>query len=349
MRLQSTILPVQTSYLVGIIALILAAAAAYFTFGSTSERPAEIFGVAATDTFAGATRITVRDGKERVTLSRESDRWVVAEKDGYPARQEDVAALLRRLRDPSVLREILEDAGGRSEIGVGSEEGSWNQRIVIESDGGGELELIVGTVRSAPGSQDMTAMPVRRAGSDRVWLVDADLRAPAKPMDWIDPQILAVPRTQISELRTLPVSGEPVVLKRPSPEATNLEPANLPDDDTAIEPGAATGPAGAFTRLVFDDVRRADRAAPPDDGETGQVRTLAGTVVTYWFEEIDGSTWARFGVDRAEVSGDDETTESQAVAGVWTPRHVDLRDWAFRLPDYASERLRRGISDLPSR
>ena len=87
---------------------------------------------------------------------------------------------------------------------------------MIDGPDGNSLELIVGGVRSAPGSEDMTAVPVRRADTDRVWLVDADLRAPADPMAWIDPQVLGVPRGQIDELRTLPMSGEPLVLQRPS-------------------------------------------------------------------------------------------------------------------------------------
>ena len=289
MRLKSTILPVPTPYLVGIIVVILAAAAAYFSFGSTSERPTEIFGAAATDTVASATRITVRDGDGRVTLRREADHWGVAEKDGYPAIQDDVARLLERIRTPGALRQLSTNRDGWADIGVGTDDGDWDRRIVIDGPDGNTLTLVVGGARSAPGSEDMTAVPVRRADTDRVWLVDADLRAPAKPLAWIDPQVLGVPRSQISELRTLPASGEPLVLRRPSPEATTLEATNLPDGDTPIQPGAATEPAGTFTRLVFEDVRRADPTSPPDEN-AGRLRTLAGTVISYWFEEIDAHT-----------------------------------------------------------
>ena len=352
MRLQSTILPISTSYLLGLIAVLVAATAAYFTFGSTGERPAEIFGAAATDTLAAATRITVRDGDERVTLRRESDRWVVAEKDGYPAVQDDVARLLDRIRTPGALRQISTDRDRWADIGVGTDDGAWDRRIVIDGPDGDTLALVVGVSRSAPGSKDMTAVPVRRADTDRVWLVDADLRAPAGPMAWIDPQVLAVPRGQIGELRTLPASGEPLVLRRSSPEATHLEAVNLPDGDTPIQPGAATEPAKAFTRLVFEDVRRADPAGPPDEN-AGRLRTLAGTVVSYWFEEIDGSTWARFAVDQDEPAGYDDGPEADPdageEAGIWTPPGVNLADWAFRLPAYEIERMRRAVSELPRR
>ena len=352
MRLKSTILPVPTSYLLAVIVVVLAAAAAYFTFGSTAERPTEIFGAAATDTLAGPTGITVRDGEARVTLSREPERWVVAEKDGYPAVQDDVARLLERIRAPGALRQMSLDRDRWVDIGVSTDEGSWDRRIVIDGPDGNSLELIVGGVRSAPGSEDMTAVPVRRADTDRVWLVDADLRAPADPMAWIDPQVLGVPRGQIDELRTLPTSGEPLVLQRPSPEATSLEPVNLPETDGPLQPGAATEPAGVFTRLVFEDVRRVDPAGPPDEN-VGRLRTLAGTVVTYWFEEIDGASWVRFAVDEAEPAGYDDAPEAEPDAGeepgIWTPPGVNLADWAFRLPAYAVEGIRRSVSDLPTR
>ena len=124
MRLKSTILPVPTSYLLAVIVVVLAAAAAYFTFGSSAERPTEIFGAAATDTLAGPTGITVRDGEARVTLSREPERWVVAEKDGYPAVQDDVARLLERIRAPGALRQMSMDRDRWADIGVSTDEGS---------------------------------------------------------------------------------------------------------------------------------------------------------------------------------------------------------------------------------
>jgi hypothetical protein len=80
---------------------------------------------------------------------------------------------------------------------------------------------------------------------------------------------------------------------------------------------------------------------------------LAGTVVSYWFEEIDGASWVRFAVEEVEPAGYDDGPESDPAAGeeagIWTPPGVNLADWSFRLPAYAVERMRRSAADLPSR
>lgn len=348
--------PLSTAVLIIVTAALATAAATLLYLDRGPDAPdagvgREIFREQAA-VLADPHELAINDGDQPTTLRRDGELWRVIEKDGYPARQDLVSKLLERLRDPRALRRVAVAEGDFADLGVGTDEGAWQRRISVEDQTGARLEIVVGKDRSAPGSSDMTAVHVRRAGSDTVWLVDADLRAAAGPMDWLDTQALTLPRGEIDELRTAPPSGEPLVLRRPSPDAAGLEPVDRPDEDAQLEPGAVTEPVSAFTAVVFEDVRRADDTAPPETG-TGMVRTVPGSTVTYWFQEIDGETWARFAVERPQRVGNDiekadETGTESPEPGLRTPDNVRLEDWAFRLPPYTLERMRRALSDIPT-
>jgi hypothetical protein len=303
-------------------------------------------------------RIRIRppgDGVPGATLHRADGAWHVAEMADYPAVADRVTAFLDTLTGARQLGEAEPDDVAETMADGGETESTGWRRITLQDgDGATVLETRIGPQVSSPKARDLTATYVGGAGGNPVWLADLEVsRNIAEPQSWIDPAILAFARERIAAVRTAPLDGEPLQIRRIADATGEFEAVDLDRElkaDKAWKIGDLTVP---FTDLTFRQVRSAEAAG---DEWPGFVKTTDGLVLRFAVSREAGSYWARFKLDASEhtaTGSDEDGTTETGETGDLPERDLNalrarIQGREFQLPEYTANRMIRPRASLES-
>lgn len=284
-----------------------------------------------------AASLAIRQGEQSVTLHQQDDRWTVKEKGDYPAKFQDIKALLLTLADlegaePKTARPELYDRIGVEDPAPGND-----ATLVTVADGGGAeiLRLILGdnaSTGSAP------ARFVRVGSEPQSWLVNASINAPADPLSWVDREIIRLSADLVSHVRA-ERDGETLAIVRESGGSFTVE--GLPLDRVAKPAPELRRYAGALSFLSFTDLEPLDESAVPTDALlTTFTRTDGvGLPIRSWQE--GEQRWITIGVTRPPA--EDLTEEARLQADDYEQRFTG---WRFALDEFRFEQLRPSVEDL---
>lgn len=222
---------------------------------------------------ADVTEVRLQDAREQVTLVNKGDRWVVQERDGYPANVQDIASLLVKLVELKVTQAetvgasllprvdlLAPGQGGSEKDGVGT--------LVEFKDKSGKViaSLVLGKkvlkkepLNPLPNARD--GVPAGRyvlvSGSkDKVVVVSDPLNvAEAKPGKWLSKDFFKVDR--VKTLAVGPEGAAPEWKITRDVEWGQWQFAGA----GAVNASSAVSAVNALGNLGFDDV-----AVKPEDG-----------------------------------------------------------------------------------
>ncbi|NJN46056.1 MAG: DUF4340 domain-containing protein, partial [Candidatus Competibacteraceae bacterium] len=206
------------------------------------------------------TRLQVQiAGSDPATVERQGERWVVAEKNGYPAdtgllRQELLTlAQLERVEAMTSMPEKYERLGLRAI----DQEGSAARQIQVWAGGQPLVQMLAG--KSGPGNGTY----VRLLDDPQSWLSSANITLPSRPEDWLDKALLSLTQNQIHRIVLESPEGETYTLTNPDPNALSFMLEPIPEGKR-VKMGEPQRIAGALNALRLTDVV-ADTAAPEHD------------------------------------------------------------------------------------
>lgn len=320
--------------------------------------------------------VVIEAEDQSVTFTRGANGgWTIAEEDGYPALDARVNKLLTEFGAMPALDRFELDETRMAELGVSDRQAGEGGRYVRLLDGEGEAvkSFIVGRKRSAPGAQNLSAYYLREEGAAEVWLADAELDASTDPLDWLDPEVLSLPREHLAEVVTAPPQGEPVHIQREEPGDAGFVGVNVPEGMDLEGPWVLNELAVPFTAMMFEDVAEAREPLETGGDGQGMVRTFGGVRIWYAVDtEGEGEYWVRFAVEEAPAAPgwrpgeaadgeataeetDNEAAEDAPADPTGLPREPvesvealqeRLTPWRFRVPEYTARRLLTSLDDL---
>jgi hypothetical protein len=290
-----------------------------------------------------------------VTLHLADGAWHVAELADYPVVRGRVAAFLDTLVDARRLGEaspgdVAETMGETGDSGA-TERAGWRRITLADGDGNTVLAGRIGPQVSSPKARDLSATYVSAGGGETVWLADLELeRDIADARNWVEPEILGLARERIAAVRTAPLSGEPLHIRRIEGATGEFEAVGLTRElmaDTAWKIGDLTVP---FTDLAFRQVRKTDDA---DGAWPGFVKTTDGLVLRFAVTKADDGYWARFKLDASEMAPTEDRAGDDGDAATAPARDLDalrarIQGRMFQLPDYTANRMIRPRESLES-
>lgn len=273
-------------------------------------------------------------------LSRNGDRWSVAQRDGYAADVGKVGVLLQNLAELKTLEAKTADPASYPAIGVEdvSAPSAQGVRVVVTGPGGAELvNLIVG--KSASG---LEATYVRKAGEAASWLVNR-LPLTRTPGAWIAPLVFHVDTDRIHQA-TFRIAGKPEVVVT---KATRSTPDFAVSGKPLSKPSAANGVAAGLIAVEADDVAQAASLAERPVAARATYRMFDGLVLELTGWEIDGNYWLgvspSFDARLAERFANDKPPENSNPAFSRTPEQAKqeadrlverVNGRAYRIPSY---------------
>ena len=270
-----------------------------------------------------------------VTIHKQGEQWIVAERANYPADVSKLRKLLLALSDAKIREEKTSNPASYSVIGVEdpSLPGAAGTQIdVIAQDG--KHAVIVG---KSVGEGSF----VRRAGEKISYIVEPGISFEAEPRFWIDTRLLDLPADKIQRIEVKPAGGPSYMVHRiaaPSDNNKSTASAGAP----AAAPFALDGvPSGrkaadsallapsptAFSGLAADDVA----AAGDLDFSNPSIATLTmsdGKIVAFTGATIGDKRWIQV---------------TQPTDAALTARTVGR---AFEIPSYRYDAIFRPLEQL---
>ena len=169
-------------------------------------------------------RVVGAGAETLVTLERRPDRWVIVEKQGYPADIAKIRAALLALAEARIIEEKTSNPSYYDRLGV--------EPVDSEAASGVELIAYAGDdVRAAVviGAADSQALQfVRASDAATSYLVDRQIEVPRDATGWVDPVILDVSSERIAAVRIEHPDGEVVHIEKPDAAAADFTVADLP-------------------------------------------------------------------------------------------------------------------------
>lgn len=273
-----------------------------------------------------------------VTLERSGDRWVVAERDGYPADAVKVRRLVLDLAALRIREHKTAEPTRYANIGVqdlDAPQADGARISVVLPDA--TLALIAGKPAGSRGTY------VRRVGESRSALVEPAISPDRDPRLWLDRSLLRIPFDRIRTIEVRP-RGRPAytITREGAGDGEFVFTGRQPvpgADATAV--GSAL--AQAVAALDLEDLRRGDDGRDAAAVATVTYRTFDGLLLSIDGWKDEEASWIAL---RAATDGDQATEAARDEASTLQVRHAG---WQYRVPGYIHDGIFRPIGDDTAR
>jgi hypothetical protein len=280
--------------------------------------------------------VRVSRGAAKIDFANVAGRWVVVDKDNYPAAPEKLRALFLGLATLTLVEPETADGKPRPPLDLADPATGASTLIALRGRAGNTVaEAIVGDSPrgSLPGGAD--AVLVRRPGEDAAVAARGSLDLPPDQLGWIDRGIIDIAQARIASVTLTGPDGAALVLRRDKP-GEGFSVAGLPDAAKARPDGRLSEIAGALAGLVLDDVKPlAMMEFPPGRAASAVFAAFDGLAVTLRLVEYDGADWVAIAGSGTGAAAAESGAINDAVAR-----------WAYKIPAARAKLLRTRLGDL---
>lgn len=263
--------------------------------------------------------LAVKHADAGLTLERRDDKWVVAEKGGYPADEAKVRQALLGLAELTFVEPKTAKPDLYPRLDVEDLKPGAKSADVEAKDASGKTiaELIVGKRRPDQLGGGNDGIYVRRLGEAQSWLAKGSLDVTGDAKEWLDKKIAAIPPARIKSVRMTHADGSTLTVEREKPE-DKFAVAGAPADTKYKSDFALAEPASFLDNVELTDVQPADKAQLPTDGVTkAEIATFDGLTVAVSAVESNGAQWVRLSATGAGEAAEKEAKDLDAKTGAW--------------------------------
>lgn len=287
-------------------------------------------------------------------IVRDGERWIVPDKARYPASTESVRRLLVGLSELRALEAKTSQPAIYPEIEVENVDAPDAKSVQVSlKDVGGRdvLAVIIGKGRFGRAGAGGDGVYVRKAGDAQAWLAQGRLSVDRELSGWLDKRIADVSRERV---RTVTANAEKqsVSVLREKADDKDFSIRNMPADRKAKSSYDINAVGGAFETLDLEDVRPAAEVNFSASSPTTEAVTFDGLRLSASFVEQDGATWVRFSAkaeppaEPVKTDGDSKLKSAEDVKKEADAINAKVGGWAYKLPAYKVEAMRRKLEDL---
>lgn len=294
--------------------------------------------------------ISRKDGTFRI--ARQDDQWVMPDKSKYPVSVDKVRRLLVGLAELRALEAKTSSPANYPALEVENVDApdAKSVQVALQDGTGANLfSVIVGKSYYGRGA-GTEGVYVREAGEAQAWLAQGRVNVDRDPVAWLERAVVSVPRERVRSV-TIKANGKPLTVNRAAAADKDFALAGLPADRKA-KTYEVNAVGGAFESLELDDVRPAAELNFSNSTPVTEAVTFDGLRVTASFAEQDGATWARFAAkfeaptEPVKAEGETKLKSADEVRKEADAINARVGGWAYKLPNYKVETLRRKFDDL---
>ena|SRR5271167_2136169 len=280
--------------------------------------------------------VTVSREGTTMTLIRDGDSWLVAEKGNYPANAAKISQIVRAMADLTPVEPKTQNPDLYPRLEVEEPGHGKSAMVAVKDKSGGDLaKAIVGKRRYDRLGAGNDGVYLRKPGEAQTWLARGTLDPSGDAASWLDRQIIDISEKKIATVTLTQPDGSKLVISRAAPEA-KFAVEDAPADAKFKSETTTSGPAAALETLDLDDVKPAGELPVPDKD-----------VVTASFTSFDGLT---IDVRLMERDKTDWVAISAIGAGPAEAEAKNIEDkvshWTYAIPAYKANLLKTKLADL---
>ena len=295
--------------------------------------------------------IVLGTADDQIILTRSGNRFVVANKDDYPAKTTEINGVIAACLDIKTAEFVTDNPANHADLGVTEADAAHIVKL-FGTDG----NPITGLLISPPG-KDRPGSYVRLISSNDVYItLDRSWPAGFSDMDFIDTALLNIDRDKIKSV-TITSPDKTYTLKKEGTDSViTLE--NMPDGkklkDTEYEQVFF-----ALTNLSFDDVKKdSSDASDLRFDSTYICRLDDSTVYTFSIAQKDDNTHVKceavftdqtLVTKEREVESEEELKKKEAIllardgAKTFSEKHAG---WIYQIPQDKAGSVTKKLDDL---
>jgi len=296
--------------------------------------------------------IARKDGSFRIV--RDGERWLVPDKSKYPASPDAVRKLLVGLSELRAMEPKTRQEAVYPELEVENIDAPNAKSVQVSlQDGAGHdvLAVLVGKSRFGRGGSAGDGVYIRKVGDAQAWLAQGRLSIDREVNQWLDRRIADVSRERVKSV-TVKNDQQALTVQRAKADDKDFAIKDIPADRKAKSSYDTDAVGGAFETLDLDDVRPAAEVSFSTNSPTTEAITFDGLHVSASFAEKDGATWVRLAAKAAppaqpvKTEGDSKLKSADDVKKEADAINAKVGGWAYKLPAYKVESMRRKMEDL---
>ena len=283
-----------------------------------------------------------------ISIVRTGDGWILQQRDGYPARTDNVRKLLFDIGQLKLIERKTADPGrfDRLQLRDVAQEGSKSSRLVITTAEGETLvDLHVGKHRDSLSGGDPMVY-VRRTDEMQSYLAEGALELKGKAPLWLFREVVDVPQASIERARIVTSDGGRTELERVSADGRDFRIVDLPEDRRIDSQHSVNNAATVLDKLMFDDVRTADGLTFDPSLGHAEFTTKDGVLYTVEFAETPPAEGAEAPTRWMRVQITVPEGASDEVRALAEKHREQTKTWAFRISDWEIQRLTATVDSL---
>ena len=279
--------------------------------------------------------VRVLRGATKVDFANVAGRWVLVEKDNYPADPARLQHLFSALAGLTLIEPGRPGSDRSAGIDGDGAAGDAPTLIALRGRAGDTVAEAIVTPAPDKAAAGGGAVYVRKPGVELASLARGTVELPGDPLGWLDRTIIDLPRTRIASLRLTGPDGVALTIGRDGPD-TDFKVAALPQGVRLRPDAGLSDLAGALAGLSFDDVKPRPLVEIP---ESGIVRagfaTFDGIAIDLRLFAYQGADWVAVAVSGTGAAEE----EGKAL-------NDRLARWVYAIPASRAKLLRTRLDDL---
>jgi hypothetical protein len=296
--------------------------------------------------------VKYKDGSFRIV--RDGERWLVPDKSKYPASPDAVRKLLVGLSELRAMEAKTKQSALYPELEVENVDAPDAKSVQVSlQDGTGQdvLAVLIGKSRFGRSGTAGDGVYIRKVGDAQAWLAQGRVSVDRQVSAWLDRRLADVSRDRVQSV-TVKDGQQSLTVLRSKLDEKDFAIKNMPADRKAKSSYDIDAVGGAFETLDLDDVRPAAEVNFSANSPTTEAVTFDGLRLTASFADQDGATWVRFAAkaeppaEPVKAEGDNKLKPADDVKKEADAINAKVGGWAYRLPGYKVENMRRKMEDL---
>lgn len=320
--------------LLGVAALLLLSLAAWLRFANEPVAGIDaplLPGLRGEFAELSTLRVSAPGPEVVATLELRGERWVVAERDDWPADTRRLRELLLMLAEARRVEQRTSNPALWHRLGVAPMEAEEASGIELA------LETPSGPVTLLIGNVDGPYTNVRLVREPAAWLVSGVLQPAGSTGEWLDPTIPDLTAGGIAAISIRHPDGEQVRLQHPPEGGAGFELLEIPEGRSPLHANIAAATLGALSALRIDELASRESVF---DGEHDpisiELETFEGETLRLRALVNDEGPWLSLDLPDA-MEG-----HEGALAASLQP----LAGRALRIPQHRFDQLTRRMEDL---
>lgn len=289
----------------------------------------------------GIAKVSISKAGESLTVTNDSGKWVLAERQDYPVDTGKLRQLLLALANATKLEQKTSNPEMYRQLGVEDTGANSSGTEIRVRGASSESSVILGNL--AQKNYRYARIP----GQPESWLIDQNPNLPDGVSGWLLPEILDIDTSRVQSVTITHSDGETIFIEKKDREASSFDVADIPDGRELSYAGVVNAIAGVLSGLTLQDVAQAAAAETGESSTQAVFTTFDGLEITIESSLRDENTWITVSATQSESNHEPEPDlQAEPQPEEATVINERLGGWEYQIQRYKGDQLRRRRDDI---